>query len=176
MWEKIFFSGLPEIYEYKRPAEVLSRAYERPLSWEHNPAPLGPDRLDRSNSFPRFHVFLGSVPIGSERGFPAKRQEFKVEWATFDTEPDWIHRPFICAEESANGHSPGCVPANGADKDHSKYSLCFHVCNGEKQGKRLRSKRIRLYPSVLVTVRALSLDAIFELQSVCSRLYELILL
>jgi len=79
--------------------------------------------------------FLRSVFMGSEDGFPAKHQEFKVEWSAPDTEPDSIHCSSVCAEDPAHGHSPACVPAIGADKDHFEYSLCFHLCNGEKAGR-----------------------------------------
>jgi len=151
VWEEIFLPGLPEIHEYERPADVLCEAYESPLSWEHNPGPLGPDGLNGSNFFSRFHVFLltrlllrrpvhgrqvsRSVFMGSEDCFPAKRQECKVKWSAPDTEPDWIHCSSFCAGDPASGHSPACVPAIGADEDHFEYSLCFHLRNGEKAGR-----------------------------------------
>ena len=35
--------------------------------------------------------------MGSEDGFPAKFQKFRVEWSALDTERDWIHCSTVCA-------------------------------------------------------------------------------
>jgi len=71
--------------------------------------------------------------MGSEDGFPAKCQQFKVERSALDTERDWIHCSTVCAEDPANGHSPGYTPAIGAEEEHFEYLFCFHLCNGEER-------------------------------------------
>ena len=93
--------------------------------------------------------------MGSQDGFPTKRQEFKVERSAVDTEPDGMHYSSICAGDPANGHSPACVPAIRADEDHFKYSLCFHLVTVIRR-EGVGSRRIKLYPSLLVRVPTLS--------------------
>ena len=67
---------------------------------------------------PGFMLFVRLVPVRANGGFPAKRQEFKVERSAVDTEPDWIHCSTICAEDAANGDPSAYVPAIGADEDY----------------------------------------------------------
>jgi hypothetical protein len=63
-------------------------------------------------------LFVWLVPVGANGGFSAKRQEFQVERSAVDAESDRVHCSFVCAEDAANGHFPGDVPAIGADEDY----------------------------------------------------------
>ena len=81
--------------------------------------------------------------MGSADGFPAKQQKFKVERSALETERDWRHCSTVGATEPANGHSPACVAANGADEDHFGYSLCFHPCNGEERQQGVGARRMK---------------------------------
>ena len=63
--------------------------------------------------------------MGSQDGFPAKRQEFKVERSAVDTEPDRVHYSSISAGDPASGHSPAGVPAIRADEDHFEFFIPF---------------------------------------------------
>jgi hypothetical protein len=67
---------------------------------------------------PGFMLFVLLVPVHANAGFPAKRQEFKVERSAPDTEPERVHCSSVCAEQCANGDSPACVPAIGTDEDY----------------------------------------------------------
>ncbi|MFQ5853764.1 MAG: hypothetical protein ACE5JU_24660, partial [Candidatus Binatia bacterium] len=69
-----------------------------------------------------------------------------VDRSARDTEPDWIHFSIACAEDAANGHSPACVAAKGAEKDHFDYSLCFHLCNCEEGQQGVRARRRKPLP------------------------------
>ena len=84
---------------------------------------ISPVRCDRMGVMvlmfsPDFMFSFLSVYMGREGGFPAKHQEFEVQWPACGTEPDWIHCPVICAGDPANRQSPACASAIGTDKDH----------------------------------------------------------
>jgi hypothetical protein len=70
---------------------------------------------------PGFMLFVRLVPVRGNGGFPAKRQEFKVEWSAVDavdTEADRVHCSSVSAGDPANGHFPGYVAAIRADEDY----------------------------------------------------------
>jgi hypothetical protein len=67
---------------------------------------------------PGFTLFVRLVPVGTHGGFPAKRQEFKVERSAVDTESNRVHCSSVSAGDPANGHFPGYVLAIRADEDY----------------------------------------------------------
>ena len=67
---------------------------------------------------PGFMLIVRLVPVRANSGFPAKCQEFKVEWSAVDTESDGVHCSSVSAGDPANGHFPGHVPAIRADEDY----------------------------------------------------------
>jgi hypothetical protein len=75
---------------------------------------------------PGFMIFVLLVPVHANAGFPAKRQEFKVERSAPDTDPERVHCSSVCAEHRANGDSPACVPAIGADEDYPGVFSSLH--------------------------------------------------
>jgi hypothetical protein len=115
--QKVLCSGFTEIHQDQGPPDIFSRADKNPVSRQDESGSLGADGHDRSYFLTRFHAFRRLVPVRANGGFPAKRQEFKVERSAVDTEPDWIHCSTICAEDAANG-DPAYVPAIGADEDY----------------------------------------------------------
>jgi len=73
-------------------------------------------------------LFVRLVPVRANGGFPAKRQEFKVEWSTIDTESDRIHCSSVSAGDPANGHFPGYVLAIRADENYPWVLSSLHFC------------------------------------------------
>ena len=67
---------------------------------------------------PGFMLFFRLVPVRGDSGFPAKRQEFKVERSAVDAESDRVHCSAVSAGDSANGHFPSYVLAIRADEDY----------------------------------------------------------
>ena len=77
---------------------------------------------------PGFMFFVRLVPVRANGGFPAKRQEFKVEWSAVDAESDRVHCSAVSAGDPASGHFPGGVPAIGADEDYLWVFSSLHFC------------------------------------------------
>jgi hypothetical protein len=63
-------------------------------------------------------VFFRLVSVRTNDGFPAQRQELKVERSAVDTESDRVHCSAVSAGDPANRHFPGHVPTIRADEDH----------------------------------------------------------
>ena len=76
---------------------------------------------------PGFMLFVRLVPVRGNGGFPAKRQEFKIEWSAVDAESDRVHCSAVSAGDPANRDPSACVPAIGTDEDYPWvfYSLHF---------------------------------------------------
>ena len=118
MRQKVLCSGFTEIHQDQSPPDVFSRAQENPVSWQYESGSLRADGHDRSYFLARFHVFVRLVSVGTHGGFPAKRQEFKIEWPAVDTESDRVHCSAVSAGDPASGHFPGGGPAIRADEDY----------------------------------------------------------
>ena len=71
-------------------------------------------------------LFVRLVPVRAKGGFPAKRQEFKVERSAVDTEADRVHCSSVSAGDPASGHFPGGVSAIRADEDHPRVFSGLH--------------------------------------------------
>jgi hypothetical protein len=89
---------------------------------------------------PGFMLFVPLVPVRANDGFPAKRQEFKVERSAVDAESDRVHCSAVSAADPASGHFPGGVPAIRADEDYPWVFSSLHFlwdlfCPLKKGGK-----------------------------------------
>ena len=67
---------------------------------------------------PGFMLFVRLVPVRTNDGFPAQRQQFKIEWSAVDTESDRVHRSSVSAGDPANWHFPGHMPTIRAEEDY----------------------------------------------------------
>ena len=101
------------------PTKIPSLGSMSPVRWE---------RMDMIVVIfsPGFMLFVRLVPVGTHGGFPAKGQEFKIEWPAVDAEPDRVHCSAVSAGDSANGHFPGGVPAIGAEEDYPRVFSFLH--------------------------------------------------
>jgi hypothetical protein len=92
------------------------------------------------------------VSVRTNDGFPAQRQQFKVERSAVDTESDRVHCSSVSAGDPANGHFPGCGSAIRADEDYAWIFSSLHFCGFlfvlSKGGKGRGRVWINLYPSL----------------------------
>jgi hypothetical protein len=104
---------------------------------------MSPVRWERMNMIvlifsPGFMFFVRLVSVRLNDGFPAQRQEFKIEWSTVNTESDRVHCSSVSAGDPANRHFPGHVPAIRADEDYPWVfsSLHFLLFRPLKKGEK----------------------------------------
>ena len=113
---------------------------------------------------PGFMVFFRLVSVGTNDGFPAKRQEFKIERPAVDTESDRVHCSAVSAGDPANGHFPGYVLAIRADEDYPWIFSSLHyfwtLSSSRERREGVESRRINLYPFLWVRVPTLSPHAV----------------
>jgi len=96
--QKVFCSSFTEIHEDQGPPDIFSRADKNPVSWQYESGSLRADGHNRSYFLTRFHAFFRLVPVRTNDGFPAKRQEFKISGPQLIQHPiRYIVPPFLLA-------------------------------------------------------------------------------
>jgi hypothetical protein len=110
---------------------------------------------------PGFMVFVRLVSVRTNDGFPAQRQQLKIERSAVDTESDRVHGSSVSAGDPANWHFPSYIPTIRADEDHAWIFSGLHFFSSSQERREgVGSRRINLYPSLSVWVPTLSPHAV----------------